>query len=163
MTDAPKESLHEFLDRIWAIHADIGREMGMPTIVAQNAKGEVFVFKTPWTNDAEKICALAMVTLEMLKNDCVRYVFVHEVWGATYNDGESVETKGMPRQQPDRIEALMAVAVDRYADDRLAYCAEIENLPRGRRRLKERKMVNGSGQLYDLFGPGQAIKSRETH
>jgi hypothetical protein len=163
MTAPLQETLHEFLDRIWAIHADIGPEMCMPTVVAQNTEGALFVFKMPWTNDAEKICALAMTTLEMLKNGCTRYVFVHEAWMAAYASDDEIETKGMPSQRLDRKEVLIAVAVDRYMDDRHAYAAEIENLPRGKRRLKTRTSFNGSGRLYDLFGSGQAVRSRETH
>lgn len=163
MTEQPQETLHQFLDRIWDIHSSIGREMCMPTIVAQNAAGSLFVFKTPWSSNAEKITALALVTLEMQKEGCTRYVFVHEAWMAQYTDENDVEKMGTPSQRDDRIEALIAVAVDRYMDDRFGYYAEIENLRNGKRRLKERKPMNGNGRLYDLFGAGQAVKSRATH
>lgn len=163
MNETRQETLQEFLDRVWEIHADLGPEMLMPTIIAQDPKGALHVFKTPWRNNHEKICALAMVTIEMLAAGCSRYVFVHEVWGASYASKDEVETRGTPSQRPDRIELLMAVAVDRYMDDRLAYAAEIENLPRNKRRLKERRTVSGSGRLYDLFGEGQATHSRATH
>lgn len=163
MAEAKQETLHEFLDRIWAIHADIGPDMLMPTIIAQTPDGGLHVFKTPWRNDHEKICALAMVTLEMLSAGCTRYVFVHEAWMAPYESKDDVKTKGTPSQRPDRIDTLIAVAVDRYQDDRFAYYAEIEKLPRGKRRLGERRPMNGSGRLYDLFGEGQAVRSRSKH
>lgn len=163
MAEAPMESLHEFLDRIWAMHADIGPKEQMPTIVAQDARGAMFVFKTPWENDTDKLCLLAMVGLALIKNNCTRYVFVHEAWIASYTSRDGYKTQGMPSERPDRKEALIAVAVEWYTGDRLAYTAEIEHLPGGKRRIKERQALNGSGRLYDLFGDAQVIHSRATH
>jgi hypothetical protein len=124
----------------------------------ENASGERFIYLCPWRNEAEKSALLMVLRDQFQRTGVKRYVLASETWMAQQDGTTQPGDPGfqMPRDRPDRIEALMVVGVDPEAGEVLQYHAEI--IAKGRRRkLKPRESApyagGFSGRMVELLGP----------
>jgi len=155
---APLSPLLTLLDANWDIAAKyIAKHQDREWIsqfVAETASGERLIFLTPWRNEADKAATLIMLGLEFREKGVKRYVLSSEMWMAQ-NEGPPADDFVMPRDRPDRIEALLCIGVDPEAGEILQYHAEIIRVGK-RRKLGERKAAahaNFSGRMTELLGP----------
>ena len=85
--------------------------VGMFHLVAPDGQPDA-VIACPWHDDQEKLLAIAEVKKISRRMGAVAAMFASEVWLVRRDAGHLWESEDPPSQQPDRIEAVFAVATD---------------------------------------------------
>jgi len=115
--------------------AEEGREV-MPAFFAEDAKGDLACYMTPWQDDKEKQKIVAFLRATFVINGVVQYVHVSESWMAEYKKDPSKDNNYIPpSQRKDRREALVLVGVDH--EKTLMATAFINNLADSKKRTVE--------------------------
>lgn len=93
-----------------------GAEQITPLCHAIRSTGEQIVFATPWRNNREKQMAIEALRALMREGEIIRYMMICEAWMATAPGGFDPETDNLPgpvEEMPNRVEIVVACAVDR--------------------------------------------------
>lgn len=159
--------LEKLCDHVWDIEsASIPDRECLPTVVGQAPDGGIIIVKLPFANEAEKSAALYFAHKQLIEHDCVRYIFMHEAWAASYTKAALAaggEPEVMPIEHPERKEILVAIGIERYSGETLGYAADITPAAGGKRDLGKRKAFCGEGRFYGLFGESQKTPQRTRH
>ena len=75
-------------------------------------EGKDVVIGTPWKNEREKLQLVAEVKRVSHEMGAVAAMFVGEVWLAEYKTGVDITMMDPTSQQPNRVEAVFAIAID---------------------------------------------------
>jgi len=101
------------------------------------------VIECPWSNDAEKEAAIALVCFQSRENHTYQALFISEAWAMEYPAGVDWRAADPPSQQPKRIECVQIVAMDKH-DSRSRSYRMIRDKPGGK-LLRLEKMYEGEG------------------
>jgi hypothetical protein len=85
--------------------------MTMFHLVSPDNKGDI-VIGTPWGNEREKLASVAEVKRRAHEMGAVAAMFCGEVWLHEVPAGVDITKLDPPSQQPNRIEAVLAIAID---------------------------------------------------
>jgi hypothetical protein len=88
----------------------------LPMWHAEPEEGAHLLIATPWSNDEEKDIVQRGLRLAFADHKVVRYAFISEVWLATVRTLDEAKNGPRPSVHPDRREALMIQAEDRYGN-----------------------------------------------
>jgi hypothetical protein len=79
------------------------------------ADGNDIIIGTPWADEREKAITLAMLAALARAGDAIRYMVLHEAWMAKAPEGAKLDDPPpvMPRDDPNRMEIVVAAAVER--------------------------------------------------
>lgn len=148
------EALKEMVDTAFKVCEQVLNEKQiMPTVVGENATGARFILGLPWRDGEEREVMLAFATVQLKEHDAVRYCVYSETWMAPL-ESEGENAGKQPRERGDRVEGVMAVAVERETGEVLARAAEIKRGETGKRVLSDPfEMEATGGDLTRLFDP----------
>ena len=155
---AAQLSLREFAYHYWEAWkgASEQEEQDIAHLIAQEHDGQITLMAMPWGNEQEKAAILAAVSKVLQSGPYVRYLFIGEVWSREATK-EQIQAKGnnvvMPSQDPNRVEQLMIVGVERYSHDMITLLGKITNTE-GKRHIAEPEEITGlqHGRIAELFG-----------
>lgn len=89
-------------------------EEAQPMFIAQWGNGQIGIYATPWRNDDDKEFAARALKMLFAAREVQRYVFVSEGWAVMRKHESQIE--GLrPSQEPDRVEILHVVGIERGA------------------------------------------------
>jgi len=88
----------------------------VPMWHAEPKEGPHLLIATPWSNDEEKHLAEKTLRLVFADHQVKRYAFISEVWMAQVKSFDEVNSGPRPSEHPDRREALLITAEDRYGN-----------------------------------------------
>lgn len=111
---------------------DQQREM-MPVwhLISSDSDMPSAVVGTPWSGDSEKRQAVAAVKHMSREMNAEAVIFSCEVWFVKLDRGQRMRGD-RPAESPDRIEAVMIVAVNRQGDWVMRHLLTIRDKPGGR-------------------------------
>ena len=98
--------------------ANIFKESGevLPMWHAEPEEGAHLLIATPWSDDEEKHVAEKALRKVFALHRVKRYAFISEVWMAQVKSFDEVDNGPRPSVHPDRREAVMIAAEDRYGN-----------------------------------------------
>ena len=105
--------------------------MTMFHLVAPDDGGKDLVIGTPWKNEREKLMLIAQVKKASHEMGAVAAMFVGEVWLSEYPPDADITMMDPPSQQPNRIEAVFAVAIDNEGNTETGQWNMIRSRPGG--------------------------------
>lgn len=82
-----------------------------PMFHAVTEDGEQMIYMTPWSDEKSKAMMLQALRKQFSERRVVRYGVVSEVWLAGYDGPASAPVAVMPRDRPDRQEAVVIAII----------------------------------------------------
>lgn len=160
--------IDEFLNKCWAItvdnlgHLPLGSDI-FQTFYVQLPDDCVHVLVAPWNGEDEKFHILNVVRQHLAEHKAARYTLVSEAWMSARPIDEPEEDRPLPSKDPNRIEVVMAIAVDRDGSIRFRQGTLVRS-DNGTRLVEDIKDIdNFKGLMTRLFEPNNEPPHPGTH